>query len=128
GQEGCGKSWLFQHLVRETIAEDGAVALPVHLSDLQPSACASLDAFAREIAGRIVRAAGGPPAWVESVWGGFGGPATKLNRLMEQHILHRAAGRVILAIDRADAIFNTAIEDDFFGLLRAWADDQEEPW
>jgi len=129
GPTGRGKTWLLQHLL-ERCAAEGAQVIALNLSEFSDSARSSLDAFSREFAQYITKALGSGSEILDRVWK-YGTPGTKLVSLME-HVLKpprdSASRRVVLSIDRADSLFGLPFEDDFFGFLRAWADDQEGPW
>ena len=43
---------------------------------------------------------------------------------MREHILPLADTRLIMAIDRVDAVWRLPFKDDCFGMLRAWAQDK----
>jgi hypothetical protein len=47
---------------------------------------------------------------------------------MERHVLPRVESALVLAIDGADVALGAPYQDDFFALLRAWAESFHEPW
>jgi AAA-like domain/TIR domain len=47
-------------------------------------------------------------------------PTQACSRFMERQILSSIVGSVVLAIDKADRLFQTEFRSDFFGMLRSW--------
>ena len=123
GPDGFGKSTLLNYLV-ESICEKETKknrAVHINLSNFSPHSLQSLDGFLHELAHELVEQAEGPDDWVDEAWRRPAAGPRKLTRLMEQRILPWAEGRLVLAIDSADAIGSEAIRSEFFGMLRAWA-------
>jgi hypothetical protein len=57
---------------------------------------------------------------VEKLWRGPLGPQDKLTYLMEDYILSKSDAPIILALDEADRLLQTAFYKDFFALIRSW--------
>jgi hypothetical protein len=57
---------------------------------------------------------------IERVWKKSIAASNKLTELMEDCVLSQIHSKIILAIDEADRILQTPINNVFFGLLRSW--------
>jgi hypothetical protein len=57
---------------------------------------------------------------VEQRWKKLGGASDKLTDLMEDYVLPRVEGKVVLAIDEADRVLNASFHPSYFALLRSW--------
>ena len=57
-------------------------------------------------------------------------PLSKLNELVEEHVIHQISQQIILAIDEADRLLHAPFRNDFFGLMRTWHNNRsiEEQW
>jgi serine/threonine protein kinase len=131
--EFFGKTWLLRHLihrVQRPSPRSQIVAINLDLFDKslwrQPQ---GLDSFLRELALHMALALGEQP---EAVYREWTTPSTtaNLDRVMRRLILPHAAGDkgpLVLAIDRADAVLGSPLQNTFFGILRGWAE-SEEPW
>lgn len=129
GPEKFGKTWL-QSFLRDAIREQDpeATIVPISLWSFDKASLSSLENFIQAIGIQITDAIGAPEQWFAETFGGFGSPNLKLTRLMEKRILPAVPSRLVLAIDRADAVYGAPFQDDFFSLLRCWAEDYREPW
>ncbi|MBN1993882.1 MAG: AAA-like domain-containing protein [Anaerolineae bacterium] len=58
------------------------------------------------------------------------GPQEKLTYLLEEYILPTSDNPILLAIDEADRLLQTAFHPNFFGMLRSWHNSAAlgEPW
>lgn len=141
GPEQCGKTWTLQRLLNEIHragnSDDRVVALD--LRQLRGEAWSSPSKFFSALAQRLLRAAGEPAARFEEAWAPDIAPTVKLTYLLEDRLLAPlpARGRLILAIDHADAASertaaDSPISDQFFSMLRDWlhaySDDPEGLW
>lgn len=129
GPEKFGKTWL-QSFLRDSIREQDpdSTIIPINLWAFDSFSLSSLENFIQAIANHLIDAIGGSEQWLAEIFGGFGSPNLKLTRLIERRILPAVPGRLILAIDRADAVYGSPFQDDFFSLLRSWAENSREPW
>ena len=130
--ERFGKTWLLRKLLAESRASGAQVVL-VNLDLFDAPAWESLDSFLRELGRHLVRGFGAAAELPESRWARTGNPKANLNWLLERELLPplEAAGRkLVLAIDRADAVWGRPFQNELFGLLRAWAENgaSEEAW
>ncbi|MBK8264910.1 MAG: AAA-like domain-containing protein [Nannocystis sp.] len=125
GPEKFGKTWTTQYLLDCVQHQDGGDArvIAINLDTFDFESRRDYGSFILELAYQIVAALGGDESWVAATWGARGGVNQRLGRLMREHITPLSARRVILAIDRVDAVWGLPFKDDCFGMLRAWAQD-----
>ncbi len=57
---------------------------------------------------------------VDHYWQAVRNPAQTFNRFLQQEVLQRYEGPILLAIDEADLLLGVAYQKHFFALLRAW--------
>ena len=125
GPEKFGKTWTTQYLIDCVQHQDGGRArvIAVNLDTFDHESRRDYASFIRELAYQIVAAIAGDEAWVDDSWGSRGSVNQRLGRMMRDHVVTLAEKRVILAIDRVDAVWGLPFKDDCFGMLRAWAQD-----
>ncbi|MCA9689546.1 MAG: AAA-like domain-containing protein [Nannocystaceae bacterium] len=126
GPEKFGKTWMSQYLMECVHQRDGAnvKVISINLDTFDHESRRDYAHFIQELAFQIVAATGGNEDWVQNLWEARGSVNQKLGRLMQRHILPLASSRLILALDRVDAVWGLPFKDDCFGMLRAWAQDQ----
>jgi hypothetical protein len=127
GPELFGKTWLLRHLLQKARKEEGARVVAVNLDLFDKAVCSSLESFLRELAAYLVHELGGQQEDLERLWRRDRSPNSNITAVLQRYALPKAE-RLLLAIDGADAIWNSAFADQFFGLLRAWAEESEAPW
>lgn len=129
GPEWMGKTWLLERLVDEAGSKPGMRIISADVGLADGEARSSLDSFLHWLAGELVRALGGRPEWVEQTWDEPGAPTSKITKLLESELLSRieTEGRLMLVLDRADRVWRSSFQDDFFSLLRAWAERTRPP-
>lgn len=129
GPEWMGKTWLLERLVEQAASEPGMRIISADVGLADGEARSSLDSFLHWLAGELVRAFGGRPEWVDKIWRESGAPTSKITVLLESEMLPRLdpAGRLMLVLDRADRVWRSPFQDDFFSLLRAWAERTRPP-
>jgi hypothetical protein len=89
----------------------------------------SLEALLQELANQIVDELDLSETWVLEAWRRPGNPMRKLTWLMEKRVLPEIQGLLLLAFDRIDLVKDRDYVNDFFGLLRSWAEDAcRESW
>lgn len=76
--------------------------------------------FLRYMADFIARQLRIEPQEVEKAWRGSLGPQDKLTYFIEDNILSKTDGFVVLAMDEVDRLLETDFYTDFFGLVRSW--------
>lgn len=109
-------------------SEPGTIAT-INLMMFDQQVKGSLDTMLREFANQLVVDLFGTQNWVETIWKTSLGSNGKMSQLMSQYILPKIEKRLVLAIDQADAIWKLNYKNDFFGLLRSWAEkSNEELW
>lgn len=129
GPYRSGKTTTLKYLL-EQVRDNSQVAstiVTVNLSFFVKESKQSLDSLLKEMAAVVVQELQGDPQLVTRIWEGFGSPSNKFTRLMELHLLPQISGRLVLAIDRADVIWRQPFKEDFFSLLRGWADEADNP-
>lgn len=125
GPEKFGKTWTAQFLTNCVMQQDGGDCrvISINLDTFDHESRADYPSFIRELAFQIVGALGGPEDWVPTLWRSHGSVNQKLGRLMRENVLPLVNTRVIMALDRVDAVWGLPFKDDCFGMLRAWAQD-----
>jgi hypothetical protein len=133
GPRTAGKSWLVQRLIARLRSEPGGPRhiVEIDLARYEPDVRDSLDRLLKRIATRLVDALGLDRDLVRQAWDpDFDeAPGDRMDRLIEKSIFPRINGQLVLAIERADAIWGYQTQDSFFPLVRAWAGMATgEPW
>lgn len=90
----------------------------------------SYEKFLHEFASRLVDEFKGVATWINEAWGRDYGANQKITWLMRERMLPRTPGKLIIAIDRLDAIQPSSpnlnrsysIGDNFLALLRSWCE------
>ncbi|WAS92026.1 AAA-like domain-containing protein [Nannocystis punicea] len=125
GPDKFGKTWMSQFLTDMVYQADGGACrvVAINLDTFDYESRSDYANFIREFAFQIVGSIGGPEDWVPTLWKSPGSVNQKLGRLMRDNVLPLASTRVILALDRVDAVWGLPFKDDWFGMLRAWAED-----
>ncbi len=125
GPEKFGKTWMAQFLCNCVMQQDGGDCrvIAINFDSFDHESRADYPSFIRELAFQIVGALGGPEDWVPLLWRSHGSVNQKLGRLMRENVLPLVNTRVIMALDRVDAVWGLPFKDDCFGMLRAWAQD-----
>lgn len=127
GPELFGKTWMLQHLLDEVRAD--CRILRLSLDAFEDASRHSYELFVRELASSIVEGLERGEEWLNTVWEQTRGrsPNRRLSAILRPLLAERPEP-LVLAIDRADAILSCDFRDDFFGLLRSWAEETREPW
>jgi hypothetical protein len=87
-----------------------------------------MDELLHGLAARIVEARDLPQETLAAAWARPGSPAARMTRLMERNVLPGVSSALVLAIDGADLAWGVPFQDDFFAMLRAWAESFHDPW
>jgi hypothetical protein len=125
--ERFGKSTMLRYLIERVEEEDAklgkdALVIEADLGALlqeepRPTADVFLERFAHHLL-REVRA--GEDAF-DTIARDRAGWADKLRFLMEDHVLRRANGRLVLVLDKADALWGEpTVQGAFYAALRVW--------
>jgi 3',5'-cyclic AMP phosphodiesterase CpdA len=120
-----GKTWMFRRLLGELRESGGDTLIEINLEELERDALDGIEPLLKELALRIAVAAGRNSGLVEQEWRRNGGVKNKVTRLLEDHLLPSVSGRLLLAIEHADAVWGRESGDDFYTLLRSWAERSE---
>ncbi len=118
-----GKSTLLRHLLDSVRREDHAagkqsLVLEVNLLDMLPRP-ATADGLLEQFARNLSREAHVADEAFEKLARGRQGWSDKLIELLEDHILPAAQGRVLLVVDKADAVWGLHdVQGSFYGALR----------
>ena len=133
--EGFGKRWMVQHLLERLSQQDlvterktevvrfnlrKAVTVgPSYLDELLTSLlrCILEQLHVEKVDAVLSRAAKAP-----------GDAKRKFRRAVEQHVLSRAADRILVIVEEADQLHGSVDETDFFAVLRAIAEDTTAPY
>jgi DNA-binding winged helix-turn-helix (wHTH) protein len=129
--ERFGKTWMLRNLLRGLRGEkEGARVVLVSLDLFDREAQSALDPFLRHVALQLCDALGIDAEEVEAAWRRSANPKANLNWLVERQVLPANDGPLVVAVDRADAVWGRPFQDEFFGLLRAWAENgaENERW
>ncbi len=124
-----GKTSLLVHGIVGA-AERGAKVAHIDLQALDDDSLASMDSCLNVIAKLMLRKLRLDSGEVDKAWQAGLGAGDKLTYLMEDYVLDRVEGAIVLALDEADRILQTPYRDNFFGLLRAWHNSRaiDERW
>jgi len=100
--------------------QNGAKVVSLDLQRVSKDDLETPDVFLHYLAKFIVHKLQLDLEEVEKSWRGPLGPQDKLTYLMEDHILSKNDAPIILALDEADRLLQTAFYKDFFALIRSW--------
>ena len=127
--ERMGKTWMLRHLLHEARGR-GAKVVALNLELFDGPAWTSLEACLHELGRQLAAGLEVDEAAVDRAFARSRNPKANLNWLLERELLPRIEGELIVAIDRADAVWDRPFRDELFGLLRAWAENgaAEEHW
>ncbi len=114
-----GKSSLLVRGVHHA-RQNGAKVLCLDMQRVDSDRLTSPDIFLRDLAEFVVRKLRLDVAEVEKLWRGSLGPQDKLTYLMEDYVLPESDASIVLALDEADRLLQTAFYEDFFALIRSW--------
>lgn len=130
GPELYGKTWLLQKLLGSA-RQDGYRVATLNLQLFEGGACKSLERFLHKLAFRLLRELELPSEPVDRIFThNQGGPIDALNEILRQVLRGMPGMRLVLAIDNVDqiALAGHEYQDEFFSLLRAWADASDGEW
>jgi transcriptional regulator with XRE-family HTH domain len=132
--ERFGATMLLSYLLHAAVVEESSSSrtLRINMSRLVPYAGTAgkplLLAFGEQLLRGICRQRDDFAERARSLWELAGTEKGKLSWLMEQHVLP-AADRILLAIEHADVLRGSPGCDQFFALLRSWAEaGSRAPW
>jgi hypothetical protein len=100
--------------------KQGSKVLFVDLQAIDNAYLQESDTFLRYFANFVFDGLGLDIGMVERVWKKSIAASNKITELMEDRVLSQIHSKIILAIDEADRILQTPINNVFFGLLRSW--------
>lgn len=124
GPELHGKTWLLQAILQQA-PQDGVRVAAINLNLFAKEAYQSIHSFLSMLALRLCKELN---LTTEEALFAFnnaervGGPLHAMSDLLSGYILPQVSGPLILAIDNLDLIAGQPYQEEFFGLLRAWAD------
>lgn len=128
GPQWHGKGTLFSHLMHQV---QGSAGGPVRLcrlrlSQLGAAELLSLDLLLRAL-GRCLLPDDGAEALLSQAFSRPGSSRGNLTWLLKRHVL-RSRGWLVLLIEDAECLWSRPAQDDFFDLLRTWAEsDADDP-
>jgi len=92
----------------------------INLQSFEARELENADSFYRHIARVIIKKLKIDSRVLNKTWQEDISSLSKLNDLMEDHILNEINHQVIIAIDEADRLIHAPFRNDFFGLMRTW--------
>lgn len=129
-----GKGYMLSYLLAETTTHKlwgntPSTLVRLNLANLRPDSLRSLDDLLREV-GRVALEQIDPERAgqrLQDAWSGPGGEKLKLSRLIKHDFL--AQGLLLVALEKVERLHGCSFQDDFFALLRGWAESgTTEPW
>jgi len=125
GPEHFGKTWLLDRCLAQLEKHQAYQSIVVNFGVLDRG---SLDELLQSLAARILQLRDLEPLSIRGAWEGPGGSMQKLTRWMEEKVLPDVPSALVLALDDVDIVSGSPYQDDFFALLRSWAESPMEPW
>ena len=125
GPKRFGKTWLLNRCLTQLRKRHGYESLVVNCRLLNLS---SLDLLVQSLSEQISNVYDVPPLSVECVSRRPGSEMGKLTWMMDHYVLPEVKSGLVLALDDVDLISGSTFQDDFFALLRSWAENSKEPW
>lgn len=128
--EGYGKTWMVGHLLERIRQQDLASGrrseiVRFNLRKEAGDSTASLDALLTTLLRSVLEQLGIDR--IDSMLARIaklpGDAKRRFRRALEQHVLSRAAERIILIVEEGDHLHGSPVETDFFALLRSMAED-----
>lgn len=102
-----------------------ARVVTINLLNFDRTEFASLHALTRGIVRRVLRALERP---MSAPWDDTLPAATCATEYVEDHVLRGSESPLLVALDAADAVQRAPFREDFFTLLRSWAEMQNRAW
>ena len=122
GPELYGKTWLLNHSLEYAREQDYRIAA-INLNIIDKAAREELGPFLHKFALRLCKELQLDTQEVEQAFQNpRSGPIEALNDVMCWTVLPKVSERLVLAIDNVDLIAEKSYQDEYFGMLRAWAD------
>ncbi len=122
GPELYGKTWLLNHSLEYAREQDYRIAA-INLNIIDKAAREELGPFLHKFALRLCKELQLDTQEVEQAFQNpRSGPIEALNDVMCWTVLPKISERLVLAIDNVDLIAEKSYQDEYFGMLRAWAD------
>ncbi len=122
GPELYGKTWLLNHSLEYAREQDYRIA-SINLNIIDKAAREELGPFLHKFALRLCKELQLDAQEVDTAFKNpRTGPIEALNDVMCWTVLPAVSERLVLAIDNVDLIAEKSYQDEYFGMLRAWAD------
>ncbi len=130
GPARFGKSQLLHYLVEQVQSGDArkgqrSLVIEMNLRQLVPEPF-SFDALCENFAADLVKKMNGEDAWVTTLVKSSLRWQLKLAAFMEDRVLRAAKGRVVLAIDEADALWRDPAHHKLYSIFRSWGEKRSE--
>ena len=125
GPQRSGKTWLLHRCLAQIKKQRGYESIVINFRRLKHR---SLDELVQRLYEQISEARDVPPQSLAAVSSRPGGEMGKLTRLMDNCVLEEVKTGLVLVLDDVDDVSGSPFQDDFFALLRSWAENPEEPW
>jgi hypothetical protein len=100
--------------------QNGAKVVSIDFQGFGHDKLVSPDIFLQELTELICHELRLEAGEVEKAWQGTLGAQNKLTYFLEDYILPKFEGPLVLAMDEADCLLQTDFYQDFFGLVRSW--------
>jgi len=128
GPRKIGKTMFLEYLLEHLNKENAFDAqVRVDLRTFSTDVFQAGDSFFFELANIIIRDVNGRQLWLNEAWKKMTMVGSKIFFLMEKYIL-KENEIFLLVFENADVIWDYEIKNDFFDMLRSWADEVEGPW
>jgi Cdc6-like AAA superfamily ATPase len=133
GPTGCGKTLLWTAIIKQLRDKNQVKVAHASMGQFDEIERAQLGSFLKAWAMTMAQQLSVEHSLVESVWNRPHGAKSKLNVVMVDLFLSKIPdkGRLVLALEQLDDLWPRPFADDFFQLLKSWADASamnEQPW
>lgn len=114
-----GKSSLLVRGIHQA-RELGADTVLLDMQRVDKDHLTSLDIFLRYFAEYIIFKLSQDVDIINRYWQRNLSPQEKLTSLLEDHVLEKVNGKLVLGMDEIDVLLTTPFSTEFFGLVRSW--------
>lgn len=134
GPHLIGKGYLLTYLVEQATewklwGPGPCTVIRINVASLERESLGSLDSLLRSLSRLALEQldAESTEQCLQEIWARPGSVKTKISKLFKNEILSRSS--VLLVLEKVERLQNCSFHDDFFALLRGWAESGNmEPW